>query len=43
MPKPKVWVHATDEEDGNDGWRKEFEEMVTEHFDIIVAEGRYFI
>ena len=39
MPKPKVWVHATQEEIFNKGWRTEFREMATQHFDIITAQG----
>ena len=39
MPKPKVWVHATQEETFHNGWRTEFREMATQHFDIITAQG----
>ena len=39
MPKSKVWVHATQEEAFHNGWKTEFREMVTQHFDIITAQG----
>ncbi len=39
MSKPKVWVHATEDQIARNGWRTEFLQLATQHFDLVTAQG----